>query len=368
MKKKLLSLTLAAVMLTACGKAGNSPEDMTPHFYNIGFRDQSVGGTYTTYGANQMTLYLDYATMEKTALCAVPNCNHTTTSCLAAQAKDPVMVGDYIYYFVHNEDMKETSDGPRFEMNSKLMKASLDNSETEEVCKFADAIPRENDALAVIGNKLYFIGYDPDVQVDEYGGASWGSGGGFDYLCSVDLGSGAYTNYGLICYVEDEYPAANNSSRAYLSGADNDKIYITYSFTKEAYDPMNDPDTLPEFTFYSFEFDLETEEYTESELPAALFAGEGVYAWLDDEGDKLHVIKDGEEHVLDYVYFSNRAYKLNGKLFLGGGWVDLSDMSVHYFDEQRGGVAMAYYDGCYIMGFGDNSYEKLTEEELLALE
>lgn len=368
MKKKILSLTLAALMLTGCGKTENIHEDTTPYFYNIGFRDYGYGGTYTIWGANQQTVYLDYATMENTPLCAVPNCTHTTTSCLAAQAKDPVIVNDYIYYFVHNENMKETTDGLRFEMNSKLMKASLDNSETEVVCQFTDAIPRENDPLMVIGSKLYFIGYDPDVQLDEYGGASWGTCGGFDYLCSIDLSSGAYSNYGLICYVEDEYPAADNSSRAYMSGAYNGKIYITYSFMKEPYDPMNDPDSTPEFTFYNFEFDLETEEYSESEYPPALCAEEGVYAWLDDEGDKLHIIKDGEEHVLDYVYFANRAKILNGKLFAGSSWVELSDMTVHYYSEQRGGTAMAYYDGCYIMGLDNNSNEKLTEEELLALE
>lgn len=357
-------------MLTACGKTENTPEDTTPHFYGLNLRDYGEGGTYTTRGANPMTFYLDYATMEKTALCAVPNCNHTTTSCLAAQAQNAVIAGDYVYYFIHNEDMKETSEGPRFVIDSRFMRASLDNSETELVCQFADAIPRDEDTLAVVGNKLYFIGYDPDVQVDEYGASSRKSGGGFDYLCSIDLSSGAYKNYGLICYVEDEYPGADQSSRAYLTAADNGKIYITYSFSKERYDPINSPDKIPEWTHYNFEFDIETEEYSESELPPALCAKDGVYAWLDDKGGKLHIIKDGEEHVLDFPNYLNAANVLNGKLFLGESWVDLSDMTLHYIESQGlSYAAEAYFDGCFIMSCnGTNTYEKLTEEELLAIE
>lgn len=369
MKKKFLLIALASLMLTACGKSETSPTDTTPRFYDMGFRSYDDGGAYTAFGSDKKTIYIDYGTMEKTVLCAVPNCSHTTTSCLGAQAKDPVIFGNSIYFFTHTEGMKEYPEGARFEMKSRLMKASIDNSETETVCEFSDAIPRDDDPFVVVGNKLYFIGFDPDVEADEYGGASWSYGGGFDYLCSVDLITGSYTNYGIICYVEDEYPAADKSSRARITGADNGKIYITYEFTKELFDSINNPDDSPEWTFYNFEFDLENETYYESELPAALCAADGIYAWLDDDDDKLHIIKDSEEHVLDYERYTGAATLLNDKLFVSGGWVELSDMIIHYFaDQESSRQARAYYDNCYIMTYGNYSFEKLTEDELLALE
>lgn len=248
-------------------------------------------------------------------------------------------------------------------MASRLMRASLDNSEAEVICEFSDAIPRNEETLVTANGKLFFIGYDPDVEVDEYGASSVKNGGGLEYLCSIDLTSGDYSNYGLICYVEDEYPAADKSSSAYISGVDNGKIYITYSFTKELSDPVNDP---PEWTFYNFEFDLETGQYTESALPAVLCAAEGVCAWYDG---KLHVMKNGDEHIIDCAYFISHATILNDKLFVNGGWVELPDMTMHYFDEKHEGYSViAYYDGCYILTYGNYSFEKLTEEELLSLE
>lgn len=334
--------------------------DASHYFYNFGTRDCGIGAVY----ADSNTMLLDYDTMQKVPLCAVPNCNHIGSDCLANMAKYPVIYNNDVYFFTHTEGMEETKDGPKFVMHSVLKKASLDSSEVEDICEFTDAIPRNEETILIYKNKLYFEAYDPDIEADPYGGASWGSGGGIDYLCSIDLAEKKYKNYGSICYVEDKYPAADNSSHAYITGFYNGKIYIDYIFTKEMFDPLVNTGE-PEWTYYNLEFDPETEQYTESDLPTAVYASGNVYSYLDEKNSKLHIIKNGEDNAIDYEYYTNSAAILNNKLFVNGGWVDISDMSMHYLEPGYQGIA--YYDGCYILQKEGNKFEKLTEEELRAL-
>ena len=367
MKKTVLSLLLAgAIALTACG--GSVPadtKDAKSHFYAY---DCETGATYSTMtGYNQKTYFLDFASMKVSPLCAVPNCNHNGADCLSRAAEYPVIYDGDMYFFHSEYGIEETKKGREFKMDSEFKKAALDNSEIQTMCEFTDAIPRNEDTMVICGHKLYFIAYDPDVEIDAYGGSTVKSGGGHDFLCSVDLGTFEYRNYGSICYVEDEYPAADNSSSAHISGISGGKIYISYEFMKEFADPQND--IVHEWTYYSFVFDTETEQYSESELPAAMYADDELYCWLDDKGDKLHVIVGGTDTALDYANYSNTAQHFGNRLFVAGAWVDLTDMTVHYLsDEYRNYSAVAFFDGDYIMREGNTTFVKLTEDELLALE
>lgn len=367
MKRTFLSLALAgAITLTACGGSiPQEPEKEKPHFYGLAVRDCDTGATYTLSGyIDSKSMYLDYATMETTPLCAMPNCSHTISSCLANMAQYPVIYKNYMYFFTYSQGFEETKDGPEFVMHSSLKKASLDNSEVQVVCEFDDSIPRNDETMVICDNKLYFIAYDPDVETDAYGGSAWSNVGGIDYLCSVDLDTKEYRNYGNFCYVEDEYPSADQSSHSYITGIREGKIYLDYIFSKEG---INENTIVPEWTYYNFEFDTKTEKFVESELPAALYADDDIYCWLDSENEKLHIIRNSKEHILDYTYYTNAAQLLNGKLFVNGGWVELSDMTMHSFPDDVYYQAVAFYDGSYILSNSSNSFTKLTEDDLRAL-
>ena len=366
MKRTFISFAVAGVLtLTACGGSiPEDPENKTAHFYDLAVRDCDTGATYTISGyLVSQSLYLDYATMETAPLCAVPNCNHTISGCLANMAQYPVIYQNYMYFFTYSQGFEETKDGPRFAMHSSLKKASLNDSEVQVVCEFNDSIPRNDESMVIYDNKLYFAAYDPDVETDEYGGSNWSNVGGIDYLCSVDLDTKEYRNYGSFCYVEDEYPSAGQSSHSYITGIREGKIFLDYIFSKERF--SRDTNT-PEWTYYNFEFDTKTEQFTESELPAAICADDELYCWLDDKNDELHIIMNDKENVVSYDSYTNSAHHLGEKLFVANGWVDLSDMSMHMFTEPEY-TGIAYYDECYIIKTGTNSFEKLTEEELRAL-
>jgi hypothetical protein len=239
-------------------------------------------------------------------------------------------------------------------MDSKLMRASLETSEIELVCSFTDSIPHSEETLVIDGDTLYFNAYDPAPDMDKAGGISYSNGEGYAYLCSVDLNSGEYTNYGVIC-CEEDYDG-RKSARVYMIGADNGRIYMDYQFTK---------DETGSFTHYNFEFDLESKEYSRGQLPAGICADKGVYVRLDDADDELHVVTNGKDNVISYVNYSNSGTVFNNKLFVAGNWIDLSDMTMHRLAANKSVVA--YYNGSYITN-ENNRFEKLTEEELLALD
>ena len=382
MKKKILSLALAFTMVTGCGEKSKEKE----HFFS---QTTSYKGVYENgmiypsgLEPNKVQNFLDFTSLKKSVFCAVPNCTHSPSSgeCLSRLVGEhPVLIGDSVYYFTVNGahgsgEVVNTPDGPEFVMESKLMRASLDASVTETVCEFTDALIRIWGDYVVLDNMLYFLAYDPDPKFDGMGGASWGSGGGYDFLCSVNLDTGEYKNYGSICYVEDEYPSADNSSGANLAGWYDGKLWLTYSFMKE--EPIIDVENPensyhPPFTTYTFEFDPETEQYTKrDDMPEPLTIEDGYMIYRETDDGLFKAMKDGKVYE---TYTNNYESVVNGKCcssaFEGPAqWVTLGEDTIHTIGgEYEGYYIVAYHDGKYVL-FNDKEAVKLTEEELIALD
>lgn len=380
MKKRVLSIVLAALMLTACGEKTSDKEA------NKGVQYISGRGIYEngmTYSAGQsdhrVTRFLDFTSLETAPFCAVPNCTHSISSseCLSRVTGDqPILIGDSVYFFINNGshgngDIIETSEGLEFVMESKLMKASLDSSATELVCEFNDALTRTEDSFMIIGDILYFLAYDPDPYIDGMGGASWGSGGGYDFLCSINIKTGEYTNYGSICYVEDEYPAADNSSGARLCGYYDGKLWIEYSFLKEDIqrdeNGIPEPDYVPEFTIYMYEFDPSVKEYVRSDMPEPQTITEEYYTYRDEETEKVNVISGDKTYTTGLDYCELIA---NNKVFYsdlnGCWWCSIGEETVYALNEEyKGYSVVAFHDGKYVL-FNNRKAVKLSEEELIA--
>lgn len=375
--KKLLAIILAMAAMTGCTEKKEENKDVI-HF--MGYSNVYDSGKIYSAGQepNKTVNFIDFISLERAPLCAVPNCTHSMSSseCLAQIVGDyPRLIDDSIYFFrvngAHGEgEMIETPDGPEFVMNSKLMKASLDSSETETVAEFTDAIPREDSCL-LLGRELYFIAYDPDPYFDGLGGASWGNGGGYDFLCSINLDTGKYTNYGYFCYVEDEYPTANSSSGASLKGYYNGKIILQYSFLKEEIvcDEENIPVYFPPFTVYTYEFDPETKEFAESELPEPCYISGEYYVSQTQDSDDITVIKGDKRYIIEDFYYCNiiANNKVCYNAFEAGGmWCEIGENEVHIIGgEYEDYYIVAYHDGKYVL-FNGRKAVKLTEEELIA--
>lgn len=377
MKKLLISIMLAGFLFnTGCTESSKNKTTVNTDIQYISSYSYYNNGVAYTIGDSQnfTKTFLDFDSMERAPLCAVPNCTHNGSTCLSkniGKHYKPVFYDDHVYYFATNGGaVKETSDGPEFYMDSKLMKASLDSSEVETVCEFHDAVPRETGNYALYENELFFVSDDRGAVLDDYGSYNWGSSGGNMFLCSINLDSGKYTNYGEIYEDDKEYEGAKYSRSANIYGIYNDKMYISHSFVK---DQSIDSTSDEYWTYVNFEFDFKTKTWKESKLPSSPCMNGDCYIYYDLESKKVKVLYQAKEYKFD-LGFNNMDFResqcseLNGKVFFPsiGKWYDLTDMSEHSMGEYEGYDAVAYYDESYVLVDGVKTV-KLSEEELLGL-
>lgn len=379
MIKKILSILVPlCIILTGC-------KSNTENIKNDAMNKKSIEyigylGKYSYYNngvaytIGDSKVFLDFDTMERAPLCASPNCTHSTSDCLSKNIYEyykPIFYNDYVYYFASNFGaVRETADGNEFYIESKLMKASLNSSSTETVCEFNDCVPRETGKYVLYGNELFFIGDNRGASADEYGNYDWGNTGGDFYLCSINLDTNEYINYGSVYEDDKQYDGAKNSRSSNINGIYNGTIYIAHAFVKDqSVDRLSDE----YWTYVNFEFDLETKTWKESDLPYARFMNEDCYIYYDLNDKNVKVIYQEKEYSFDLgfnqmTFSSSNASELNGKLFFPsiGKWFDLSDSSEHSMGKYAEYDAVAYYDESYILINGGQQV-KLSEEELYSL-
>lgn len=303
-------------------------------------------------------------------LCANPNCSHNTSECTAQiVGTNPIIYNDYVYYFVSEQDVNELSSGEReFYINSELRRVSMETSEFETIVEFHDCVPDTEGGYFRDENIIYFTGTDMNLQTDAYGAIYISNIGGKQFLCSIDLESGTYVNYGSIYDGDEMYETASSSCYATIRDAYDEKIYINYSFLEEE---IPDEEVIPEyngFAYLTFEFDLASKTLSESELPSPIIADLNYYVGFGRENLKLIVIEGENRYEVECGEEVFAASVVNNKLFNKNEqkWYDLNDMSEHSMGEYSDYIVTTYYDGCYILINGYKTV-KLTEEELFAL-
>ncbi|MCD8187237.1 MAG: hypothetical protein LUD57_01190 [Ruminococcus sp.] len=369
MKKNVISIIIAAFLLLTSFKNSDNytnVDNLTDNIY--------LKWTYNIYGNGYITpdnahRYVDFETLESTVLCAKPNCTHKDSECVANIIEDtPIMFNGYLYYFVKNSGINETEDGREFYIDTRLNRVSMDSSEIEEITAFTDCTPREEEGCFLSGNMLYFCGFDWNPTADEYGNIITRSAGGMNYLCSVNLETGKYKNYGSIYDGDKQYEAASSSSSAKIREYYDSKIYIEYSFMKESLtlDEMHELDARDYFTVLTFEFDPETETLTESDLPSASYMDSDSYVYSNYPENSSTIIDEGKTYTIEGLDVDLIGRLFNGKLFMYEEWYDITDGSKHSLGEYATWEVLTMYDDCYILRDGNN-FVKLTEEELLAL-
>ena len=334
-----------------------------------------ISNTYNEgmiYGSNPL-MYLDFKTMESSVLCAKPNCDHKSSDCVAMEAGEcPIIYNEYLYFFESTQGLEELGNGKReFRINSKLCRISLDSSEKEELVSFTDCVPRDYDGWIINDNVIWFTGDDMNPTLDEYGAVEYGNAGGTHFICSIDLNTMKYTNYGSVYDDDKRYEASSNTSSAQIKGFYNSKIMIRYEFAKE-YPPMQpdeDFDYRDYLTELMFEFDTETKTIESSELYQPAYVDEDTYVYSNYKQGTTHVIDKDKEYILDCDADLN-AKVFNNKLFIDipNEWYDLNDGSKHTFGKYDDYFISAYYDNCYILNKNNTEFIKLTEKELLALD
>lgn len=377
-KNKFIYLALSVFILSlfSCGNKQtelpyNSDNDI---LYVCQYADNYAGGRIyggIDLGNGTPSMYIDYETMESTVLCARPNCTHNNNECVARIIGTcPMMLKNDIYFFKYDSEVRELNDGQRdFHIESAFLKVSLDSSEVENIISFNECAPSNDGGFLLYNNKIYFIGDDLNPQFDDLGGVTSSNVGGNHYLCSIDMSTIKYNNYGNIYDGDKEYAAANYSSAAQIIGFYDSRILIYYEFMKG----LDNTNSDNKWTELIFEFDPETNEIKESDIPAKpSFVDMDTIVYYDAAIDKTIIIDKGKKCELD-IYTNWNSSIWNNKLFTNEKdtfeliWYDLSDMSVHNTEDYIGYKVIGYFNDCYIIASIDDTI-KLTEEELLALD
>ena len=373
MKRIILlgTVLVSLILLVSCGKSEVRIKDdnKSIHYASLG---ENVYDDGMIYGSNPL-MYLDFKTMESSILCAKPNCNHKGSDCIAKEAGEcPIIYNGYLYFFESKQGLEELGDGKReFRINSKLCRISLDSSEKEELVIFTDCVPRDYDGWLIKDNVIWFIGDDMNPIEDEYGAVEYGNAGGTHFICSIDLNTNKYTNYGSVYNDDKKYKAASNSSNAQLKGFYDSKLMIRYEFAKDYTPTQIDEnfDYRDYLTELMFTFDTDTKALESTELYQPSYVDEDTYVYSEYKQGKTHVIDKNKEYILDCDADLN-AKVFNNKLFVDNPneWYNLNDNSRHSLGEYSDYDIAAYYDNCYILNKNNTEFIKLTEKELLALD
>ncbi len=339
--------------------------------YADNYKNGRIIGGNSEGNTDAPSMYVDYNTMEKTILCSKPNCTHKNSECPAKViGTAPILTENNICFFDCSYGVVEKKSGKReLEINSKLCKLSLDTSEIETIVEFNDCVPDNSRGFVLNDNKIYFTGDDLDPTSDEYGGIFYSNIGGTHYLCSIDLKTGEYTNYGSIYDDDKKFEGAKSSSSARILGIYDSKLIINYEFSK-----TNDDAVYGNFTELVFEFDFDSNQWTLSDIPnMPIFVDYDTIVYYDNDIDRCIIIDNGERTELDTGKVTLASIQ-NNKLFIRDDlnnfalkWYDLSDMSKHHVKGYDGYMPVSIYNDSYILTRGNNT-AKLTEEELLALE
>ena len=377
MKKKTVLISVSVLLLTSCAEANNEPAQISvvnSSGYIAEYCDnydegRIVGGYYA--GNGTPAKYLDYNTMKSVVLCSKPNCSHTTNDCIATNiGVCPLLTQDSIYFFKSNYDVKEEKNGSReFYIDSKLCKASLETSEIETITSFTDCAPSDTRGYVFYNNRIYFTADDMDPAVDEYGAFSYSNIGGIHYLCSIDLETGDYRNYGSVYDGDKEYPSAEASSSANIMGIYNGKLIVNYEFG-ESYEDL----AAGVFTELMFEFDFDKNTITESDIPyKPVFLDSDTIVYYDEGTNKCVIIDENNKKEIDTDRVSYASIQ-NNKLFIRDDknnyalkWYDLSDLSVHNAEGMNCYMPVHFCNDSYILTFGDDT-KKISENELLSLD
>lgn len=379
--KKLLSIVLILTLLAGCGEKNTSSDRDKITVFSF------MGGTYESgliYNFNEInnpTSFLDYETLDKTALCAMPNCTHTISSCLGKQVGvNPVIYNDYIYWFTSSVGFEETPEGHQFYMKSILYKAKLETSEIEKVCEFTDCTVDEwNSDFVLIGETLWFIGNDETPPPENIYDESWKTSSetpGAHFMCSIDLNTGEYNNYGEVSRDYLESSQWTSCNFANLRGVYNGKLQIEIQYGSDKlmeYEYGKD-DPSEYFIHKNVEFDLETKSASVTERYFPILVRDNLYVGADLKPNgvsDLFITYNDKEFVIEDTDFN--VFLAGEKLFIGSSNVfyDLSDFSQHKLPHaviDHEFSRAAYYEGSYIFINSKAQAIKLTEDELLSEE
>lgn len=368
--KRIFLLLMSMILLTSCNnKDLNNDSENTGENrfidYNYNFYQNGRVHLGVNENGSNVALYTDFETLGSVPLCAKPNCSHNNNECAAKLINsNPIIHNEKIYFLSYVDGVKELSNGKReYYINSKLNSLSMATSESATICEFNDCAPYTDEGMYLYGNEIFFMATDMGPYENEYGDIVTSDIGGKQFLCSINLDSGEYHNYGTIYPKDEAYESADSSRHGFIVGCKDLKLNIFYSYI-----PEHKSNSYKDFVLMNIEFDLENKTFTESSLPSPSYLDENSYVGYDNQNEK------------NYIYYKDNTYEvdaedrydvslINGKYFDSNSdvWLDLETNTEYSMGKYKGYIAVTMYENSYILIKGQRTV-KLTEDELFALD
>lgn len=358
MKKLLAIILVCAMLLTACGKSGESDEIRQISWWSNFCNDGALLLEQIEYNG-QVLKFIDFNTMQQAVICPRPNCMHNDPETCSAYGMDncPILYGSNIFFFATEADYQKDT--------LKIMRANTDGTGRVTMKTIEERDSPYYDVRYLIGSTLYFTTVKRNFN--DTGSTSYQS----YYLCSYDLDTNEYTEIALI--IEGHYSGTR------LMGVYDGKLYIDASraTVQEEIPWQNfmDPNFTLEYTDFNQYYDLETGELHDTDLFVFYADGKYLATGSKDESECLIYREDGS--TIDVSDLRTVYDIVNDKLFArtkgvvvdlktGKRYKMLTDYSVIYCID---GEYILQHDLIDENGYGiGTEYFRVTEDEIIGEE
>lgn len=376
MNKKKSILVLTIIMLATMISCNNKKEDeysenMTESFNNYYYVRMDDG---IIYRKGNTAMLLDCESMNSTLLCNVPNCSHTTSSCLLEMLKSddqlPMIYNGAAYFFTNSNKLVEHDGKNTLELSFSLKKYDFEACELSNVVSLDNFNVNSAGGCYLIGSEYYFTTNIGNPSYDELGNViSYNSGGGGNLL-SINLDSGKVTDYGQIFDYEalkKEYPSVQNSLTMYLMGKIENKLYIGINYIKNINNIENNL-----WSGQNFTFDINTKKIEKLDDYFSMCTMNGYHTFYDNEQNKKISVQDvntGEIYEGPDITSWNAMTIFDDKVWHDNSMCfDIKTGEEIKISSNNDGIVIAEYNDSYIfMGSdekGKTTFEKLSKSEI----
>lgn len=349
MKKLLVMILSAMLLLTACGEKATFADGYETARPNTIYSNLNLNGTFYTdtydgpsYMAQRLWFF-DFDSMKSAIMCARPNCKHDDHDvCTAFGLHNyPTVVGNKLYFF---ETESECTDYTTLYSYTNIWRAELDGGSR---LKFDTIDGLQMLDMVIKGSVVYFTAKDETIKFDPEAGVQSAVDPTKYHICSYDFENKVYTDYGIL--------AEGYNGSAYMLGEYNGGLYI-----RGSYDDEKEVDLETRNDYY-LRLDLKTGEIKDWDMPISslneygsvkpMFADGGFYGYMD--GDNTIIFDSEGAEIVFENYELSGTRPVNGYIFntSNGTAIDLSKGEIVEVNTKvfpKYGYVFCYHDGYII--------------------
>lgn len=369
------------ILSTSCKETGENRAinnlEVFNNWYEVRAEDYAL---FFDKGGNPSVI--NYETMETTILCNVPNCTHTTSSCINLYLKDslqlPVIYNDCMYFFVNVKSYSEEDGKMLLDLETQIRKYDFNNMSTEDVAVIEGVNANDSGGCYLVGSDYYFTANYGNPKYDELGNVISSNTGGGSSLFSVDLSNGKITKYGKVFDEEtlyNEYPSAINSTTTYLMGKNKNELYIGISYVKEDITPEKlESGFVPVIYGETYTFNIDAHQFNKIDNNFSMCSMNGYHTYFPEENDKelfIENIETGEIIVGPEILSYNAMSLFNDKVWHDSKCFDIKNKKDIEISSNKYAFAIGIYKNNYIVKGEDSDgnivFEKIPCEEIDSL-